>query len=364
MSNQELQNYISQSRQAGKTDDIIRQELLSAGWQSDIISRSLNNKTFKKFNIFLKILGIIITLDIVFIIGFFIVVSIPGNCPDAFGCAIFAAWLRGAQIFFLILAGLHAIVSFLKLKSLDKIDKIFFAISTAVFITFLAYFVYFYFGSKLGGKIESDQNHLFNFAVIESIIEDYYYANNQLPQNLSDLDDLASNNYVAGEIFTMKNPDTGQYYEYQIISDVSYKLCADFSTSSEETELEEYQDRTKHQMGHDCITYLINLNSCHNATNPTKCFYEQFAKCQKATIDTTFANGAGYHYEIIGYRVSAQYVLPGENECGVKTKSTANPNANFIGKDMICYYNNALPFNEAKGDMHLCSGPLYDLMKK
>jgi hypothetical protein len=41
MPNEELKQYIEKSRQAGKTDDQIRQELLSAGWQINLIDEAL-----------------------------------------------------------------------------------------------------------------------------------------------------------------------------------------------------------------------------------------------------------------------------------------------------------------------------------
>lgn len=41
MANQDLQNYIKQAREFGKTDDQIRQELLAAGWQSSQIDEEL-----------------------------------------------------------------------------------------------------------------------------------------------------------------------------------------------------------------------------------------------------------------------------------------------------------------------------------
>ncbi|MDP3792659.1 MAG: hypothetical protein Q8Q89_02915 [bacterium] len=44
MPNQDLQNYISQSRQAGKTDDQIRQELLGAGWPVQDIEEAFGGK--------------------------------------------------------------------------------------------------------------------------------------------------------------------------------------------------------------------------------------------------------------------------------------------------------------------------------
>ncbi len=46
MPSQDLQNYIQQSRQAGKTDDIIRQELLNVGWQARDVEEAMGDGVF------------------------------------------------------------------------------------------------------------------------------------------------------------------------------------------------------------------------------------------------------------------------------------------------------------------------------
>lgn len=55
MSNQELEKYIKQARQTGKTDDQIRQELLGAGWKEEQIDSYITTHGINLFKILYRL---------------------------------------------------------------------------------------------------------------------------------------------------------------------------------------------------------------------------------------------------------------------------------------------------------------------
>jgi len=88
------------------------------------------------------------------------------------------------------------------------------------------------------------------------------------------------------------------------------------------------------------------------------CFEARFKECKPTkyipSIDLGPLGGlVTYYYEIIG---------PDNGFCNVKSKFIKNPNLDWIGKEMICKYDNSKNFEEAIQDMSRCEGELYNLM--
>jgi hypothetical protein len=83
------------------------------------------------------------------------------------------------------------------------------------------------------------------------------------------------------------------------------------------------------------------------------CFEEKFAECKPATVTSKLMESIIYYYEIIG---------PKNGLCEVRSKFTANPNPEWVGKEMTCKYDNTQDFEIAVQDMSNCQGPLYSLM--
>jgi len=94
------------------------------------------------------------------------------------------------------------------------------------------------------------------------------------------------------------------------------------------------------------------------------CIKEKFKECKPAKITFTIDLGplggeTSYYYEIIG---------PIDNLCEVKSKFLKNINPDWVGKEMICQYDNSKDFETAAQDamenmsMSKCRGDLYELM--
>lgn len=93
------------------------------------------------------------------------------------------------------------------------------------------------------------------------------------------------------------------------------------------------------------------------------CIEENFKECKPAKLTITMDLGplggeTAYYYEIIGSIDSL---------CQMKSKFLKNINPDWVGKEMICQYDNKKTFETAVfGEIDLqnmkCEGPLYELM--
>lgn len=81
------------------------------------------------------------------------------------------------------------------------------------------------------------------------------------------------------------------------------------------------------------------------------CFSQKFTGCERTAVTIKIVDSLIYYYEILG---------PKGNLCEVRTKFDANPNADWIGKSMICLYDNSKEFKTVVRDYSNCRGELYD----
>lgn len=138
-----------------------------------------------------------------------------------------------------------------------------------------------------------------------------------------------------------------------------------FAAPSEEKITEQQQQQQapslkKEQGGEitDC-GILSNLKSREEQLQVKNCWEEKFKTCQPAkVVFSTQEAGAkeptDYYLEILG---------PGESEhaCRIKSRFLNTSNTSWIGKEMICNYNNKLTFDAAYQGLDLvkdCSGSL------
>lgn len=100
------------------------------------------------------------------------------------------------------------------------------------------------------------------------------------------------------------------------------------------------------------------LGNLTNESAASACLTPRFQACSPTKIRTEIDLGAfggivGYEYEILG---------PQNNGCRVRSRFTANPNPEYLNKDLFCVYNNQKPFSEAVQEvlpgLDACSGDL------
>lgn len=110
-----------------------------------------------------------------------------------------------------------------------------------------------------------DDTRVSDFSTIQEAVLEYYDANQALPQSFADIASSTEGAYYESEgIF--KDPDTGQPYDYKLVDQTHYQLCATFSASSEEEQQSEsdsdaylYDEPTtqQHTGGYDCLSYSV-----------------------------------------------------------------------------------------------------------
>lgn len=100
-----------------------------------------------------------------------------------------------------------------------------------------------------------DEERVRDIGSLKNAIQTYYTKNNSLPKTLSELDGssyyLSKNNKV--------DPETGEEYEYSITNNTNYKICATFSTASNENKdpYNYYNKEFKHPKEYHCFNLTI-----------------------------------------------------------------------------------------------------------
>jgi len=104
-----------------------------------------------------------------------------------------------------------------------------------------------------------DEAMLENFSLINNDISMYFEDYEKLPDSL----DVLVNEYNFLGNRDLVDPETKQAYEYKIIDDKTYEICATFRTSNLEEEDERYKyvmDTSRHDMGYQCLKQKIRDN--------------------------------------------------------------------------------------------------------
>lgn len=98
-------------------------------------------------------------------------------------------------------------------------------------------------------EIALDTKRMNDFEMIKQGIDLYFQDNNKLPVSIDELNMKTQ----------LVDPTTNGPYHYEIVSNSSYKLCAEFSTDSNQAENMYQSSSTKrHNKGYDCITYQVS----------------------------------------------------------------------------------------------------------
>lgn len=100
-----------------------------------------------------------------------------------------------------------------------------------------------------------DQNVIQSFNSIDSAVNSYYIDNEKLPVDLQVL--IAEQKYYLTAV-DIKNSLNDQVYIYSVVNDKTYKLCADFKSSTFDQDNNSefrymYDKRWSHDVGYQCI---------------------------------------------------------------------------------------------------------------
>ena len=138
----------------------------------------------------------------------------------------------------------------------DKILKIYFwgglIIILAAFVTSL-----FIVESPLEARNrKTDQQVINSFQQIDGLVNSYYQEYEQLPASLNVLQDEYE--YLDNE--AIEHPVSGQEYDYNILADKEYELCADFLIASEGLDRAGYLalNQWEHEAGYQCLSQKVS----------------------------------------------------------------------------------------------------------
>ncbi|MEA3398130.1 MAG: DUF5671 domain-containing protein [Patescibacteria group bacterium] len=103
-----------------------------------------------------------------------------------------------------------------------------------------------------------DNNIISAFEQIDGAINTYYSDNQALPDNLDAL--KSEFPYIMDE--DLRDPETKRAFEYNILQDNEYKLCATFRTANIDNDNYKnyYKDRWPHKSGYQCLSQKIRQN--------------------------------------------------------------------------------------------------------
>ena len=104
-------------------------------------------------------------------------------------------------------------------------------------------------GSPELRSLRMDQTRVNNLVRLSSSIRAYYQQADQLPASLDDL----LRTQMLREM--PRDPESGEAYTYEVLSEVAYRLCAEFALPSE---LERLADQFwAHTSGRQCYTIEV-----------------------------------------------------------------------------------------------------------
>lgn len=122
-----------------------------------------------------------------------------------------------------------------------------------LFVTGLGFFIT---GSPFEAKRQKeDEEKVQKMNGIYYAISNYAYTNKSLPQTLEMLKTSSANSYVD-----MVNPDTNETFEYRIVSNNNFQLCAEFKSDTTAEARPGYltaNSANYHGSGYQCIDYNV-----------------------------------------------------------------------------------------------------------
>jgi heme/copper-type cytochrome/quinol oxidase subunit 4 len=103
-----------------------------------------------------------------------------------------------------------------------------------------------------------DEKIVSNLQSVTSAVNQYYSENKRLPQ---DFNEIKTQEYSFVDSNSFIEESTGKYYEYKIVDDKKYEICATFSSSNLDNGQKDYYSMYwKHDKGYQCLTRRVDDN--------------------------------------------------------------------------------------------------------
>jgi hypothetical protein len=102
-----------------------------------------------------------------------------------------------------------------------------------------------------------DQVRLENLGQTRNAVKTYYDIHHTLPTDLKALDNESN---ITVQAANWHDPETQRPFEYEIVNETSYKLCAVFSRNSGKEDNPYDYSFSKHGAGRDCFQQSVSKN--------------------------------------------------------------------------------------------------------
>ncbi len=110
----------------------------------------------------------------------------------------------------------------------DKVIKVFFYVSLVIVSSVFIASFFMIDSPKKANEKKIDRRIINNFRQVDTCVEEYHRNNDKLPENMASIKQEC--NYILDD--ELKDPETGDMFEYKIVGDGEYELCAEFRTSN------------------------------------------------------------------------------------------------------------------------------------
>lgn len=107
-------------------------------------------------------------------------------------------------------------------------------------------------------KRNLDNEVVRHLSSLERGVEDYYNDEGEMPGSLDDVEDNSP--YIDEK--NLVDPETGEKYEYKILSGRNYELCANFRTTNKEVDprITFPRGEWEHEEGYECFDLEVDID--------------------------------------------------------------------------------------------------------
>jgi type II secretory pathway pseudopilin PulG len=134
----------------------------------------------------------------------------------------------------------------------NRFIQVYFYISLAAVIAIFIASLFFVESPREARNRKLDNLILDNFNVIENAVANYYEENGRIPPNL----EILKNEFSYLNEKKLKDPVTGQQFEYKVSGPRTYKLCATFRTDNRQNN-DWRAERWPHGAGYQCLPIKV-----------------------------------------------------------------------------------------------------------
>ncbi len=149
----------------------------------------------------------------------------------------------------------------------DKVIKMYFYVTLLIIITAFTASLFIVESPTETRNRKLDQKIMNDFSMIESEIDRYYHEKEVLPESLMKVQEEFG--VLKDDILV--NQATNENYEYKVIDDKNFELCATFKSSNKDEDDYRYRYLAKnrlHDAGYQCLKFRVYVDNEESGPKP------------------------------------------------------------------------------------------------